>query len=59
MTSTFRVNNVDRPASGQKMGYATLNISSYPTGGEPLAGLLTALGLEKPEVVVASAPGQR
>lgn len=59
MTSTFRVNNVDRPASGQKMAYGVLTISSYPTNGESLAPLLAAMGMERAEVVVASGAGGR
>jgi hypothetical protein len=59
MASTFRVNNTDKPASGQRMAYATLNISSYPTGGESLAPLLAAAGLERAGVLVVSGAGGR
>jgi hypothetical protein len=59
MTSTFRVQGVDREASGQKSGTATTNISSYPTGGESLVALLAAMGIERAEVLVTSGPGGR
>jgi hypothetical protein len=59
MASTFRVNNIDREASGARTCCATLTISSYPTNGESLAPLLAAMGIERAEVLVVSGAGGR
>jgi hypothetical protein len=59
MASTNRVAHVEKTVSGRRIGFATLNISSYTTNGEPLSALLAALGIENPECVMASAPGGR
>jgi hypothetical protein len=59
MTSTFRVNNIDREASGAKTACAVLTVSSYTAGGESLASLLGAMGIERAEVVVCSGAGGR
>jgi hypothetical protein len=59
MASTNDVRHVEKTVSGGKIGFATLNISSYTTNGEPLAAVLAAIGVEFPKVVVASAPGGR